>query len=132
KKDTKESKAPEIAIDLLVLKVGKVVYKDYSGKGDPLVKEFKININEKFENITDPQSLARLILQRCLLKTTIANLTGFDLDALKGQASEVISGATEAAKKSADQAKEAAKEAADKAKKELEGATEGVKELLKF
>jgi len=44
-------KIPEIQIDTLKLKVGKVVYKDYSGGGNPTVREFKVNLDEELANL---------------------------------------------------------------------------------
>ncbi|MFH2146228.1 MAG: hypothetical protein ABII75_09440 [Candidatus Omnitrophota bacterium] len=56
-----------------------IFYKDYSGKGAPAIKEFNANINAQYENITDPQKLATIIMARALMNTTIsglANMTG--------------------------------------------------------
>ncbi|HRZ86314.1 MAG TPA: hypothetical protein P5287_00715 [bacterium] len=80
-----EEKMPEMKIDVLQLKIGKVVYKDYSLGKEPKVVEFNVGIDERFENITDPKQLASLIVTKALMNTTIAALANFDLGPLKGQ-----------------------------------------------
>ena len=47
----KTGKAPEVQIDNLSLRIGKVIFKDYSKGGAPTVKEFKINLKENHKNI---------------------------------------------------------------------------------
>ncbi len=89
--------APEIAIDRLQLKVGKVVYKDYSGGGAPKVQEFAVNLNERYEHITNPQTLAALIVSRTLMNTTVAKLTGVNLHALQSQVTAQLQQAAKAA-----------------------------------
>ncbi len=97
----KKSKAaaPKIKIDLLKLKIDKVYYKDYSKGGTPSVKEFNVNIDVTYENITDPKALVNLIVVKAMANTTISRLTNFDLaplaDGLKGSvkdAEEMFSG----------------------------------------
>lgn len=66
-------------IDLLELRVGKVIYKDYSGGSPPKVREFNVQIEEKYRNITNPSLLAALIVTRALLHTTLSGLPGLDL-----------------------------------------------------
>ena len=46
-----KGKAPEIQIDVLELKVGKVLYKDYSKGGAPQVQEFNLNLDERYTDI---------------------------------------------------------------------------------
>jgi len=76
---TKEKKTPEIQIDRLVLRVGKVIYKDYSGT-TPMIREFDINLNETHENITDINALVPLLVSKALINTTIASLANYDMD----------------------------------------------------
>jgi hypothetical protein len=78
-----EAKKPKIQIDVFRLKIGRVVFKDYSKGGEPYVKGFSINIDDTYTNITDPNELISLILLKALQKTTISSLTGFSLDDLK-------------------------------------------------
>ncbi|MCG2712126.1 MAG: AsmA family protein [Candidatus Omnitrophica bacterium] len=91
---------PKIKIDLLKLKIDKVYYKDYSKGDSPSVKEFNVNIDAVYENITDPKALVNIIVVKALSNTTISSLMNFDLGLLaeglkgnvKGTAGDVISG----------------------------------------
>ncbi len=113
-----KKEAPKIQIDDLSLKIGKVIYKDYSKGGSPQVKEFNVNIDEQYQNITDPNALVSLIVVKALTKTTIANLANFDISALQGQAAEAMGKATEALKGIGGGT--------------IEKTTEGLKKLLPF
>jgi len=68
--DTKK-KAPQIQIDHLVLKVGKVVYKDYSGGGKPSVREFNVNISQELTDVTDVRKLLGLVASRVIAQSAI-------------------------------------------------------------
>jgi hypothetical protein len=68
-------KPPQIAIDIMELNIGKVIYKDYSGKGSPKTSEFDINLHERYENITDANKLVALIVSKALANTTIAGVS---------------------------------------------------------
>lgn len=97
-----EAKMPPLQIDSLRLKIGKVIYKDYSRGGSPSVQEFNINLDEKYTNIDNPYKLVTLILVKAMMNTTIAGMTNLDLNGLKGN----ISGTLGTAQKAAAQAKE--------------------------
>lgn len=84
--DQKPAKAPEIRIDLLELKIGKVIYKDYSLGAQPVIQEFNINLNETQRNITSPQTLISLILSRALRNTALSNLVSADLSKIRQDA----------------------------------------------
>lgn len=94
-----EKKKADLQIDLLELKVGKVVYKDYSMGRAPVVQEFNINLNETFRDINDPDKLVSVIVVRALSKTPISRLTGFDIRSLEGTISGVLSTARDIAGK---------------------------------
>jgi hypothetical protein len=103
--DKDKAKAPEIQIDSLQLKIGKVVYKDYStGSASPVVREFNVNINEKFTNINDPYTLVSIIVVKALTNTAIANLTNFDLGGLSNTVTGTLSKATKLATDTAGRA----------------------------
>jgi len=87
--EKKEAKMPEMQIDLLKLKIGKVIYKDYT-QNPPAVTAFDVNIDEQYENINDPYIFASLIVSRALLKTTIARLANFDVQALQGDVTAAL------------------------------------------
>lgn len=116
-----KGKAPQIQIDNLQLKIGKVIYKDYSKGGVPDVQEFDINLNEKYTNITDPNSLVSLIVVRALFNTTISKLIDVNLEGLKGTISDTLSSAQDLL------STETLKGTAETLKKATEGLTEGIK-----
>ena len=89
------AKPREFRIDSLELKIGKVIYKDYSRGSQPLVKEFNLNINEKFSNLTDPYSVVSVVVVRALMNTSIANLANFDIGGLSGTVSGTLATAQE-------------------------------------
>jgi uncharacterized protein involved in outer membrane biogenesis len=74
KKENQEKKKTNFRIDHLKLKIGRVLYKDYSAGSKPSIREYNINIDSSYENITDTQALVRLILVRALINTNISNL----------------------------------------------------------
>jgi len=77
------SKKTNFKIDVLELKIGRVIYKDYSKDKEPEVKEYKVNIDEKYKNITDIQALGRLIIIRALMNTNLEKLGNIPLNAFK-------------------------------------------------
>ncbi|HNX90969.1 MAG TPA: hypothetical protein PKY78_01385 [Candidatus Omnitrophota bacterium] len=91
--EAKQGKAPEIKIDLLTLKIGKVVYLDYSKGGTPQMQEFNLNINEQYRDITDPNALVGAIVVKALMNTTIGQLANFDVKGLQGQFGNTLAGA---------------------------------------
>jgi len=132
-KAEKEEKGemPEIQIDTLELAIGKVVYKDYSRGSTPTVKEFNININERFTNITDPASLVSIIVVKALMNTTIANLTNFDLSGLSSTVSDTLQGATQVATEAVATAQKTLVETTKVAEQTAQKATETLTETTK-
>ena len=96
-------KTPQIAIDRLELKVGKVIYKDYTGGSAPKVQEFAVNLDEHYEHINNPQMLAGLIISRALMHTTVAKLTNINLTAIQSQVNAQLKQAAQAATAAAKQ-----------------------------
>ena len=127
---------PEFKIDVLKLKIGKVVYKDYSQGPQPMVKEYNININEQYTNITDPYSLASLIMVRALMNTAISNLANFDLGPLQANVSETLDQATKMATEAASQFLDTGRQmgtgAEESAGEAVEKATESFKKIFQF
>lgn len=126
-KVVKDKQAPsteektEFKIDMLQLKIGRVVFKDYSKGTQPKTLEFNLNIDERYENITDANKLVSLIVTRALINTTIAKLADFDLSSLQTEAGDLLKGATKSAQ-----------DVLDKAKQEGEKATDKIKDILPF
>lgn len=74
-------KAPQIKIDLLNLRVDKVVFKDYTG-ASARVQEFPVNLNETYRGITNINALVPLIVQKAIMNTTIASLANLNMGEL--------------------------------------------------
>jgi hypothetical protein len=95
-----------LQIDVLKLKIGKVLFKDYSKGGEPVIKEYDINIDKEYQNITDPTALSKLILSEALVKTTIANLVNLDMGALTQGVESAAKSVTKEASKVGEKAVE--------------------------
>ncbi len=78
-----KGKVPDIEIKVLHLKAGDVYYKDYSNGSPPKVQRFKINLQEKYENISDPYTLVRLIISRSLFNTSISHIINVPMNGVK-------------------------------------------------
>ena len=122
-----KTKTRELQIDVLELRIDKVVYKDYSKGTPPKVKEYNVNIDDRFENITDPKTFGRLIIVKALKNTTIASLTNFDLGKLQIGISGTVKKTAEKALETPGRAIEIGKDAGGKAK---ETAEEKVKKAI--
>jgi len=77
-----KEKAPEMQIDLLLLKLNKVIVKDYTGGGEPKVSEYNLNIDERYENITNLQSVVSIIVLKAMSNAAIAKFTNLDMGPL--------------------------------------------------
>lgn len=104
------SKKPSFRIDLLKLKVGKVLYKDYSQGPQPIIQEYNIDIEEEYENITNPYVFLSLIIARSLAKTPFEVLADFDIDSLKKEAPKMLNNAKDAAQKAVERTRRRIKE----------------------
>ena len=122
-----KTKTRELQIDVLELRIDKVVYKDYSKGTPPKVKEYNVNIDDRFENITDPKTFGRLIIVKALKNTTIASLTNFDLGKLQRGISGTVRKTAEKALETPGRAIEIGKDAGEKAR---ETAEEKVKKAI--
>lgn len=84
-KTDKPAKAPQIQIDQLRLKIGKVVYKDYSKGGSPSVQTFDLQLDETYQNVSNVNAILPLIMTKVLYNTTLGKLVNFDLQGLASQ-----------------------------------------------
>jgi uncharacterized protein involved in outer membrane biogenesis len=84
-KPAQQTKAPQIRIDLLHLKIGKVVYKDYSNGGSPSVQEFDLRIDEQYRNITNINAIVPIIVSKALSNAVLGRLVNFDIKGLMSQ-----------------------------------------------
>jgi len=84
-KPKKKGKAPQFQLDNLELILGSIAFIDYSGgRTQPSVNNFKFNISEKYHDISNPQVIMAIILQKAFLKASIAKISGFDLGGIQG------------------------------------------------
>ena len=70
------------------------------------MKEFNVNIDERYTNITNLYAVVSIIVVKALANTAIANLTNFDLNGLKGPVMDNLLKATNVSGKAADIAKQ--------------------------
>ncbi len=136
-KEKEKTKMPELQIDVLELKIGKVIYKDYSKGTPPKSKEFNVNIDERYEDITDPRAFISLIIVKALKNTTIARLTNFNLGALQENVAGKLKETTQKVMETADKVIETGKDDVEKkvkeaAKETIEKTTDTLKKILPF
>lgn len=129
KEETKA--APQFRIDLLKLKLGKVVYKDYSKGGEADVREFKLNIDKEYKDITNPQALAMSIMTTAFVNTTLGQLTGFDIGGVTEQLGDTLKTATGLVGDTTGQAADVGKEVEKAAQELLENTSGAVSDTLK-
>jgi uncharacterized protein involved in outer membrane biogenesis len=110
----KEGKMPEVQIDDLRIKIGKVIYKDYSRGAQPTEREFNINVDEHYENITDAYTFGSLIIVKALRNTAIGRLINFDVGKLQQGAGEALRETVAIGKETVGKALETSKEAIEK------------------
>ncbi len=72
-------KSPEVKINELYLKIGKVWYKSYLRLAGTKQMEFNANIEETFKDVTNPSQLASDILKKILARVGISDLAKFDV-----------------------------------------------------
>ncbi len=131
----KSAETLNVQIDRFRLKVGKVVYIDYSsGKADS--KEFLINLDETYQNITDFKKLGALIVFKIMTKSSLANLANFDVSSLGNSVVGIAGGATKLVGQAATTATDTAKNVVatvtnvqDTAKQTKESASAAVKDV---
>ena len=100
-KKTKKAKG-DFQIDQLELKIGRVVYKDYSKGGKPYVLQFNVDIDEKYNNITDPNALVSLIVMKVVMNTTIGKLIKLDMTGLQDTVGNTLASAQHIATQTAN------------------------------
>ncbi len=81
-KDEKKSKKKEFQIDLMKLRLGTVVYKDYSDGPEPKITTFKINLDEEYEDITNPAMIGSIIFSKIMMNTSLSKLTGINMSSI--------------------------------------------------
>jgi hypothetical protein len=68
---------PEVKIDTLVVKIGKVSYKGSLPGAGRTAGEFNLNLDEIFHDVTDPSKVAGQVMQRVLSKVGAGSFSTF-------------------------------------------------------
>jgi uncharacterized protein involved in outer membrane biogenesis len=63
-----------IQIDRASIKLGKLIFKDYTQGEQPNVQELNINLDETYEDVTDVQALMATIVQKAMMKSAFPNM----------------------------------------------------------
>jgi uncharacterized protein involved in outer membrane biogenesis len=71
---------PRFRIDSLSLKIGDVVYRDYTFGDTPREQTFALNIDEQHANVTSAGGIAALIVGKALMNSSLSALANLDLD----------------------------------------------------
>jgi len=101
-KPKEPQKAMPVQIDNLFLKFDRVVKKDYSKGGEPVVKEFPIGIEQEYKDIKDLNVVIGVIVFKAVTQIGMSNLPGLNkvnFGALDSVVSGTLKGATESGKK---------------------------------
>ena len=70
---SKSSPVVPMKIDLINLKIGKIVYKDYTAGTEPSVRVYNVNRHKSYKNIPTAQQLALLVLAEPMKAAAIKN-----------------------------------------------------------
>lgn len=81
-----EKKPLDLRIDRFELRIGTISFINYQNRAvdKPGVNSFKLNIDEVYSDITDVKMLTAILVRKALSSATMAKLTGFGLEDLKG------------------------------------------------
>ncbi|MFH1798705.1 MAG: hypothetical protein ABH844_05150 [Candidatus Omnitrophota bacterium] len=81
---------PKITVPgTLHLKADKVVFKDYTMGPEPMVSEFNINLDARYENVEDVYSLIDQIGAKVFKETAVANFMNVPITRIKNQVGSV-------------------------------------------
>lgn len=75
-----------LKIDRLDLGIGKIISRDYSSGGEPVVRAYELNIHKSYKNITSVQQLALLVILEPMKSAGIQNAKIYGIAALSGVA----------------------------------------------
>lgn len=86
KQGSKSAEQMSMQLDMLTLSIGRIVLKDYSSAGEPIVKVYDINIRKSYKNITSVQQLVTLILAEPMKAAGIQGASIYGVAMLTGVA----------------------------------------------
>jgi len=107
----KKERGHRLQIDLLKLKVGKVIYKNYPLDLPVITREFNIDINEQYEDVTDPSTLVGVILSKIFLSNLrVGRLVAPDIGPVREEIAEALKKAMELVPEAGEEAEEASQD----------------------
>jgi uncharacterized protein involved in outer membrane biogenesis len=83
---------PKFRIDALSLKIGDVVYQDYTAGDPPREMVYTLNIDEQHTDVTSAGGIASLIVGKALMNSALAGLSGVDIKAFTDLAGSALGG----------------------------------------
>ncbi len=126
----KEGSSKSFKIDVFKLRIGRVVYKDYTKGDEPSEQVFNINVDEEFTNVTNLNSIIAFITFKALVNTRIPQLAGFDLAPFQNTVTEALANSKQVINEKIEQGKEQLKQASEEAKQKMQDANEKLKENM--
>lgn len=85
-----KQKAGNLRIDRFSLRIGRILYTDDS-KAGPSAREYPVDLNAQFHDISDLNQLVRLIVLKVMVSTPLARLTQFDAGNLENSVRDILS-----------------------------------------
>ncbi|NQT89817.1 MAG: hypothetical protein HQ558_01010 [Candidatus Omnitrophica bacterium] len=128
-----EKKAAEpkpLNIDLLQLKIGSVIYKDYSKGDPPLIRKYALNIDEKYKDVKDLASVVNIIVAKAMKKAALEYLLNFDISKITGHLPSVLKESAGIVSKGASSVTKAAGEGVSAATNTVKKATGAFSEMF--
>jgi len=123
----KEKKPLDLQIDRFELKFGKVQFISYEKDPQkPSVQTIELNLDEEYKDITNPQIIVAIILQKVIANAALNQITGFDLGGISGAMGNVVGNLDDIAGDALGSAKELTDGALKSASDLSEGVIEGV------
>ncbi len=119
---------PKIAIDLVVLHIGKAEYRQYGAQ--MIARDFTLNLDERIKNVTDPKALLNAVISRVLSSAGIAALAGEGLAGLKEQGQQMVQGVSTAVVDQTKTAKQGAEQIVGAVAETVKETADNVKKLL--
>lgn len=100
----RQERPPEVQIDSLELKFGRLVYNDYSAGAPPKVNTFVLNMDERIDNIPSTSQLIGRIMLKTISYVDISQFANMDFKAMKRQNKEALQNAVTNAAATGNQA----------------------------
>jgi uncharacterized protein involved in outer membrane biogenesis len=89
KKEPPPQEMPEFSIDILAFKLGKIVYSEPSEGAKGSKTEIKLNINERYENVTSLESLIQMVIEKSFIGGALNMLEGIEGGSFKQKGDQI-------------------------------------------